>query len=569
MACQPKLNHASDTNEICTGLVDDLRAAVGRRHVITDPDAARAYTTGYRIGSGSVLAVVRPATLVELWRVAHLCVEADTVLIVQAANTGLTGGSTPCGGYDRPVVLISTLRIDAVLPVADGTEALCLAGATLTTLEERLAPFGRVPHSVIGSSCLGASVVGGICNNSGGALVSRGPAFTRHALFARVDEDGRLVLVNNLGMDLGSDPETILANLDSGTITPQPIAPRTEAKRGSTYESHVRNLEAATPARYNADSRCHFEASGSAGKVIVFAVRVESYPAPERTVTFLLATDDPDDLAQFRTAVLGTFRHLPVSAEYLHRDAAALAASHGNDVCLAVRHLGAARMPHLFAVKRRIDRLLRKFGSFPADRLLQAVGRVAPHPLPVSVRALTTREHMLIITVADDCVAETREHFAHHLHPSLTVHECSGSEGAALQRLRFATAGAMVRLASVERGAGPLVAIDCALPRNCTEWRLVLPSDLTNQVMLRADYGHFLCHVFHLDFILKPDCDAQAFEAALIDHLHGKGVMCPAEHNFGHHYRAPDNVVAFYRALDPTNALNPGIGHTSRAKNWL
>jgi hypothetical protein len=35
--------------------------------------------------------------------------------------------------------------------------------------------LGRAPHSVIGSSCLGASIVGGVANNSGGALVKRGP----------------------------------------------------------------------------------------------------------------------------------------------------------------------------------------------------------------------------------------------------------------------------------------------------------------------------------------------------------------------------------------------------------
>ncbi|MFC3217356.1 hypothetical protein [Comamonas sp. JC664] len=50
-----------------------------------------------------------------------------------------------------------------------------LPGPTLDKLEQVLAPLGREPHSVIGSSCIGASVLGGICNNSGGSLVRRGP----------------------------------------------------------------------------------------------------------------------------------------------------------------------------------------------------------------------------------------------------------------------------------------------------------------------------------------------------------------------------------------------------------
>ncbi len=51
---------------------------------------------------------------------------------------------------------------------------------------------------MIGSSCIGASVLGGVCNNFGGALVRRGPAYTELALYARVNDDGQLELVNHL-----------------------------------------------------------------------------------------------------------------------------------------------------------------------------------------------------------------------------------------------------------------------------------------------------------------------------------------------------------------------------------
>ena len=71
------------------------------------------------------------------------------------------------------------------------------------SIELLLKPLGREPHSVIGSSCIGASVLGGVCNNSGGALVQRGPAYTEMALFAQINEEGKLELVNHLGIDLG------------------------------------------------------------------------------------------------------------------------------------------------------------------------------------------------------------------------------------------------------------------------------------------------------------------------------------------------------------------------------
>lgn len=41
------------------------------------------------------------------------CVSADKIILMQAANTGLTEGSTPNGNdYDRDIVIISTLRLD-------------------------------------------------------------------------------------------------------------------------------------------------------------------------------------------------------------------------------------------------------------------------------------------------------------------------------------------------------------------------------------------------------------------------------------------------------------------------
>ena len=118
-----------------------------------------------------------------------VCVEHDVIVINQAANTGLTGGSTPDGNdYDRDIVVINTMRIDGIQLINNASQVICLPGSTLNELENQLKPFGREPHSVIGSSCIGASVIGGICNNSGGALVQRGPAYTEMALYAQLNE---------------------------------------------------------------------------------------------------------------------------------------------------------------------------------------------------------------------------------------------------------------------------------------------------------------------------------------------------------------------------------------------
>ncbi len=93
-------------------LIDRLKAIVGKGYVLTTPESTRRFSTGIRFGSGPVLAVVRPGSLVEQWRVLNACVAANKTIIVQAANTGLTGGSTPNGDdYDREIVIVSTLRI--------------------------------------------------------------------------------------------------------------------------------------------------------------------------------------------------------------------------------------------------------------------------------------------------------------------------------------------------------------------------------------------------------------------------------------------------------------------------
>ncbi|MCG3356863.1 D-lactate dehydrogenase, partial [Neisseria meningitidis] len=80
-----------------------------------------------------------------------------------------------------------TMRMNIIQTINNNEQVVCLPGSTLNQLELLLKPLGREPHSVIGSSCIGASVLGGVCNNSGGALVQRGPAYTEMALFAQIN----------------------------------------------------------------------------------------------------------------------------------------------------------------------------------------------------------------------------------------------------------------------------------------------------------------------------------------------------------------------------------------------
>ncbi|HWJ69539.1 MAG TPA: D-lactate dehydrogenase [Sphingobium sp.] len=568
---------AADTGDGPAGLVAALRHIVGRRHVLCSRTATRRYRRGYRHGEGAVIAVVRPGSLVELWRVAAACAAADVSIIMQASNTGLTGGSTPDGDdYPGGVVLISTLRLDRLHVIDEGRQVVCLPGATLFGLERALQPWGREAHSVIGSSCIGASVLGGVCNNSGGSLVQRGPAFTELALFARISADGRLDLVNHLGIDLGDDPETMLARLEAGDFSPAAIAhdPGKRASAADSYAGHVRAIDAATPARFNADPRYLHEASGCAGKLILFAVRLDSFPQEAETATFYIGTNDPEDLTALRRTVLGSFRHLPVAGEYMHRTAFDIAAVYGKDIFLAIQHLGTARLPSLFAAKAWLDGVAARFGPRGAglgDRLMQWASGLFPDPLPQRMRDYRDRfEHHLILKMSGAGIAEAEALLADRFSGDRGGYfRCTAQEADKAFLHRFAVAGAAVRYRAVHRDeVEDIVALDIALPRNMREWVEALPSDIEDAILHKIYYGHFFCHVFHQDYVVKKGVDPQALEQHMLALLDRRGAEYPAEHGVGHLYQAKPPLAAFYRALDPRNQLNPGIGQTSKARFW-
>ncbi len=553
-------------------LVDRLRELCGPDHVLTDETSTRHYRTGYRTGSGPVTAVALPGSLVEQWRILQACVAADHIVIVQAANTGLTGGSTPNGCYDRNVVIVNTSRIDQIMLIREGQQVICLAGATLYSLERMLRPFGREPHSVIGSSCIGASVVGGVCNNSGGALIRRGPAYTEYALFAQIAADGSLQLHNKLGIDLGDDPEAILSALDRGQVCDADVTSDERAASCRDYAERVRDLAAASPSRFNADPDRLFDASGSAGRMMVFAVRLDTFATEVNTATFYIGSNDPRELTQLRRRMLTTHRNLPVSAEYIHRGAFDVAAKYGKDVFLAIRWLGTDRLPRLYAAKNRLDAVGRRLGC-PAlsDLLMQALTRLLPEHLPRRMLDYRNRyEHHLILKASGDGISEAQDLLT-TMFPSATgaMFECSAEEATKAFNHRFAVAGAAVRYRAVHsKSVEDIVALDIALRRNDEDWVETLPSGIDEAVMEKLYYGHFFCHVFHQDYIIRKGIDVTALEHQMWKLLDARGAEYPAEHNVGHLYRAKDQLESHYRALDPCNALNPGIGQTSRNRHW-
>lgn len=559
-----------------SNLAAQLRAIMGARHVFTGARATARFRTGFRFGQGPVLAVARPGSLVEQWRALKACHAAGVAIIMQAANTGITGGSTPDGdGYGRPVVIINGMRIKTIHVLQGGEQVVCLPGATLFELEKTLRPLGREPHSVIGSSCIGASVTGGICNNSGGALVRRGPAFTQLALYARVNERNEIELINHLGLRLGNEPEAILARLEQGDFSPAEIEnPDGRAASDPDYATHVRDISAPTPARFNADPRRLFEASGSAGKLMVFAVRLDTFAKDSETAVFYIGSNSAGELTALRRHMLANFQNLPVAGEYIHRDAFDIATTYGKDMFLAIEKLGTDRLPALFALKARFDSATSRIPFLPrdlSDRLMQFTSRFFPQHLPARILAYRDRfAHHLVLRMSGAGIAEARNWLAAKFpSPSGDYFECTPAEGAKAFLQRFAVAGAANRYRAMHRDTvEDMVALDIALRRDDPEWEEHLPADVAAPILIKLYYGHFFCHVFHQDYIIAKGHDPVALEHRMWALLDARGAEYPAEHNVGILYKAKPALEAHYRTLDPCNCFNPGIGQTSKLKCW-
>ena len=555
-------------------LIQQLGEIVGKRNVLTTANQTERFRKGFRSGEGDALAVVQPETLLQQWNILKACVAADKIVIMQAANTGLTEGSTPNGNYDRDVVLINTRRMDSIHTLDQGKQVISFPGSTLFALEKLLTPFNRQPHSVIGSSCIGASIVGGVCNNSGGSLIERGPSYTELALYAQITEQGELELVNHLGINLGDNAEEILTRLEQKQYTSEDVMHEIGKASDTEYVKRVRDVDAESPARFNADKRRLYEAAGCAGKLAVFAVRLDTYPVNRSEKVFYIGTNSANSLTQIRRQILSEFKTLPVSAEYLQRETFDIAEKYGKDTVLMIDKLGTDKLPAMFAMKGAVDARLNKFEWLPknlVDRTLQLFSKLWPNLLPARmIEWRNLYEHHLILKMHDEGIDEAET----FLKSFFTEAEgdyflCNDREAKIAGLHRFAAAGAAIRYAAVHHDkVEDILALDIALKRNDQNWLEQLPEELNSQIEHRLYYGHFMCHVLHQDYIVKKGVDVVALKQAMLEILDQRGAEYPAEHNVGHLYKAKPDLANFYKAIDPTNSMNPGIGKMSRKHSY-
>ena len=557
--------------------MEDIVSVVDVNNFLHKQDDIASYCQGIRVGKGPAFGVVIPDSLLKFWKILNICISYKMAIIIQAANTGLTGGSTPYGDdYDRELIIVSTLKIDSLILLNGGSQVIAFPGTTLYKLEESLAPLRRGPHSVIGSSCIGASVIGGICNNSGGNLVNRGPAYTELSLYVRLTSDMKLDLVNHLGIDLGEKPEEIITNLENINFNKNNIPETSSLASDTEYKKRVREINSPTPARFNADKRRLYESSGCAGKLAVFAVRLDTFKKPSDEKVFFVGTNNPSNFTEIRKKILTDCTTLPDMGEYMHKSYFDGSDNYCKDSFAFIKYFGTAFIPRLLSIKRKFDYLskkttLRQYVS--SDRILQCLSGFLPDHLPKRVRDYRERfDHYLLILASDQSIPEVESILSMRTDQKedLDFFICNESEGQDVLLHRYVAGSAPMRFSLINaKSSGQLLPLDVALPRNFDSWHNIFPVEITDQFEEFFQMGHFLCMVFHWDIVLKKGVDASKIKKQILSILDNYGAKYPAEHNVGHIYEAEETLLKFYQELDPTNSFNPGVGKTSKKINYM
>jgi D-lactate dehydrogenase len=215
------------------------------------------------------------------------------------------------------------------------------------------------------------------------------------------------------------------------------------------YVARIRDVDADTPARFNADPRRLRDASGSAGKLAIFALRLDTFPDEGPSQVFYVGANDPQVLTAIRRHILSDFENLPVAAEYLHREAFDITRRYGKDTFVMIDKLGTGWMPRFFALKSQIDATLIRLPLVPTDlldKLLQAASRLWPEVLPQRLLVFWDRfEHHLMLKMAGEGVKEAHAFLKGFLgkadvNASANWFACSVEEGNEAFLHRFAAA---------------------------------------------------------------------------------------------------------------------------------
>ena len=367
-----------------------------------------------------------------------------------------------------------------------------------------------------------------------------------------------------------------------------------KSDNNANYSKETTTKNASTrPAvsRYNADTS-GTDVNRSEGKVLILATVHDTFPRPSEKRTFWLSFDSLDTALDFRREViLADETDLPLSAEYLDRDAFDIIDEGGRIGAAVIKTFGMTSVivGWMWDIKIKIGSMPFRGADTFVDKLLHTVNGVFPETLPTNLMEVGKRkDHHVAIAVGEFGGGEMKrflkrvEEFSEarkgvatgnkvQAKGSISVLECrEGKEADAVDAFRAVAAPAF-RTWCVGNGVQGY-SVDYVLPVNdgtipalCKEDDTDNSSTPLPQPLKRMRYSHFGCNVVHEDIAYAPGVDVHAAKYALkrVVESQSCGGRLPAEHGHGTEYVAPQEAKERWMRMDPLNVMNPGIGGLS------
>jgi FAD/FMN-containing dehydrogenase len=152
-------------------LLQSLRTAVGAANVLTEGNLSAWEQDWRKREHGKALAVVRPASTLEVAEVVKACVAAGISIVPQGGNTGMVVGSTPDTSGTQVVLSLQRMNQVRTLDAANLTVTV-EAGCVLQSLQETCEQAGFLFPLSMASE--GSCTIGGnLGTNAGGTQVVR------------------------------------------------------------------------------------------------------------------------------------------------------------------------------------------------------------------------------------------------------------------------------------------------------------------------------------------------------------------------------------------------------------
>ena len=179
--------------------VADLRAAVGREHVVTEPEQLRVYECDGLTGHRAIPeVVVLPGSTEEVQAVLRACHRERVPFVARGAGTGLSGGATPLAGG----AVVSLTRMNRILEVDLESQRVVVEPGVANLDVTRAVAGDGFFYAPDPSSQQVCTIGGNVAENSGGAHCLK-HGFTVHHVtgLTLVLPDGEVVEIGGKALD--------------------------------------------------------------------------------------------------------------------------------------------------------------------------------------------------------------------------------------------------------------------------------------------------------------------------------------------------------------------------------